>query len=70
MRPVTVKNECPWLEDSYDAMTVAEKLNIPFQSIDLSVEYKLKIYHMIMSTKKEEPNPDVLCNKEIKFDIF
>ena len=42
---VTVSDECPWLEDSYDAMTVAEKLNIPFQSIDLSVEYKLKIVY-------------------------
>ena len=69
---VTVSDECPWLEDSYDAMTVAEKLNIPFQSIDLSDEYKLKIVdYMIKEYEKgRTPNPDVLCNKEIKFDIF
>ena len=69
---VTVSDECPWLEDSYDAMTVAEKLNIPFQSIDLSVEYKLKIVDYMVKEYKEgrTPNPDVLCNKEIKFDIF
>ena len=69
---VTVSDECPWLEDSYDAMTVAEKLNIPFQSIDLSVEYKLKIVDYMIKEYKEgrTPNPDVLCNKEIKFDIF
>ncbi|MDC0910210.1 7-cyano-7-deazaguanine synthase, partial [Flavobacteriaceae bacterium] len=40
---VTVSNECPWLEDSNDAMIVAEKLNIPFQTIDLSKEYNEKI---------------------------
>ena len=53
-------------------MTVAEKLNIPFQSIDLSVEYKLKIVDYMIKEYKEgrTPNPDVLCNKEIKFDIF
>ena len=69
---VTVSDECPWLEDSYDAMNVAEKLNIPFQSIDLSDDYKLKIVDYMINEYEEgrTPNPDVLCNKEIKFDIF
>tara|TARA_B100000963_G_scaffold321654_1_gene305160 strand:- start:75364 stop:76551 length:1188 start_codon:yes stop_codon:yes gene_type:complete len=69
---VTLSDECPWLEDSYDAMTVAEKLKIPFQSIDLSDEYKSKIVDYMIKEYKEgrTPNPDILCNKEIKFDIF
>ena len=40
---VTISDECPWLEDSNDAMLLAEKLNIPFQTVDLSKEYKEKI---------------------------
>ena len=40
---VTISNECPWLEDSYDAMLVSEKLSIPFQTVDLSFEYKKRI---------------------------
>ena len=69
---VTVSNECPWVEDNYDAMIVAEKLSIPFQTIDLSKDYKERIIdymfneYMIGNT----PNPDVLCNREIKFDVF
>ncbi len=39
---VTISDECPWLEDSNDAMLVAEKLNIPFQVVDLSKDYKEK----------------------------
>ena len=69
---VTISAECPWLEDSYDAMLVAEKLNIPFQVIDLSNEYKDKIVDYMFNEYKEgrTPNPDILCNREIKFDIF
>ena len=40
---VTISDECPWLDDSNDAMLVAEKLDIPFQTVDLSKEYKEKI---------------------------
>ena len=40
---VTVSKECPWLEDSYDAMIVSEKLSIPFQTVDLSVDYQKRI---------------------------
>ena len=69
---VTISNECPWLEDSNDALLVAEKLGIPFQTVDLSAEYQDKIVDYMFSEyeKGRTPNPDVLCNREIKFDIF
>lgn len=69
---VTISDECPWLEDSNDAMQVAEKLNIPFQIIDLSKEYKERIvdYMFREYARGYTPNPDVLCNREIKFDVF
>ena len=69
---VTISDECPWLEDSNDAMQVAEKLNIPFQIIDLSKEYKERIvdYMFREYARGYTPNPDILCNREIKFDIF
>ena len=69
---VTISNECPWLEDSNDALLVAEKLGIPFQTVDLSEQYKEKIvdYMFHEYEKGRTPNPDVLCNREIKFDVF
>ena len=69
---VTISNECPWLEDSNDAMLVAEKLGIPFQVVDLSEQYKERIvdYMFREYEKGRTPNPDVLCNREIKFDVF
>lgn len=69
---VTISKECPWLEDSNDAMIVAENLGIPFQAIDLSKEYKERIVDYMFDeySKGRTPNPDVLCNREIKFDIF
>ena len=69
---VTISNECPWVEDSYDAMIVAEKLSIPFQTIDLSKEYQERIIDYMFTEYKigNTPNPDVLCNREIKFDVF
>ncbi len=69
---VTISNECPWLEDSNDAMLVAEKLGIPFQTVDLSEEYKEKIVDYMFREYQmgRTPNPDVLCNREIKFDVF
>jgi tRNA-specific 2-thiouridylase len=69
---VTISNECPWLEDSNDAMIVAEKLGIPFQVVDLSEEYKDRIVNYMFREYKmgRTPNPDVLCNREIKFDVF
>lgn len=69
---VTISNECPWVEDNYDAMIVAEKLSIPFQTIDLSKDYKERIIDYMFNEYKigNTPNPDVLCNREIKFDVF
>ncbi len=69
---VTLHNECPWVEDSNDAMMVAEKLGIPFQVIDLSAEYKERIVDYMFNEYEagRTPNPDVLCNREIKFDSF
>lgn len=69
---VTISNECPWLEDSNDALLVAEKLGIPFQTVDLSSQYKEKIVDYMFDEygKGRTPNPDVLCNREIKFDVF
>jgi tRNA-specific 2-thiouridylase len=69
---VTISDDCPWLDDSNDAMLVAERLNIPFQTVDLSVEYKEKIVDYMFNEYKNgrTPNPDILCNREIKFDIF
>ncbi len=69
---VTISNECPWLEDSNDAMLVAEKLGIPFQVVDLSEQYKERIVDYMFREYKmgRTPNPDVLCNREIKFNVF
>ena len=69
---VTISNECPWLEDSNDAMIVAEKLGIPFQTVDLSEQYKTRIVDYMFNEyeRGRTPNPDVLCNREIKFDVF
>lgn len=69
---VTISDECPWLDDSNDAMMVAEKLGIPFQTVDLSEEYKERIVDYMFHEYEmgRTPNPDVLCNREIKFDVF
>ena len=69
---VTLSNDCPWLEDSNDAMLVAEKLGIPFQTVDLSAEYKERIVDYMFDeyAAGRTPNPDILCNTEIKFKEF
>src|SRR5690554_4350774 len=69
---ITLEDECPWVEDSADALLTAEKLGIPFQVIDLSDIYKERIvdYMFAEYEKGRTPNPDVLCNREIKFDVF
>lgn len=69
---VTLEAECPWIEDSTDALLVAEKLGIPFQVIDFSEVYKERIVDYMFNEyeKGRTPNPDVLCNREIKFDVF
>ena len=69
---VTISNECPWLDDSNDAMIVSQNLKIPFQTVDLSKEYNTRIIQYMFREYKQgrTPNPDILCNREIKFDIF
>lgn len=69
---VTISDECPWLDDSNDAMMVADKLGIPFQTVDLSEQYKERIVDYMFNEYENgrTPNPDVLCNREIKFDVF
>jgi tRNA-uridine 2-sulfurtransferase len=69
---VTIQGECPWIDDSNDALLVAQKLGIPFQTLDLSADYKKRIVDYMFAEYQagRTPNPDVLCNREIKFDIF
>ena len=69
---VTLEDECPWIEDSNDALLVAQKLGIPFQVIDMSELYKERIVDYMFSEyeKGRTPNPDILCNREVKFDVF
>ncbi|AEA45404.1 tRNA 2-thiouridine(34) synthase MnmA [Fluviicola taffensis] len=69
---VTLSNDCPWIDDSNDALLIAEQLGIPFQVLDLSKEYKERIVDYMFAEYEagRTPNPDVLCNREIKFDVF
>ena len=69
---VTLSDDCPWIDDSNDALLVAQQLGIPFQVIDLSEEYKERIVNYMFDEYEQgrTPNPDVLCNREIKFDVF
>lgn len=69
---VTLSDDCPWIDDSNDALLIAQQLGIPFQVIDLSAEYKERIVDYMFNEYESgrTPNPDVLCNREIKFDVF
>ena len=69
---VTLSDECPWIDDSNDALLIAQQLGIPFQVIDLSEQYKDRIVNYMFAEYQSgrTPNPDVLCNREIKFDVF
>ncbi len=69
---VTLSDECPWIDDSNDALLIAQQLGIPFQVIDLSEQYKERIVNYMFKEYEagRTPNPDVLCNREIKFDVF
>ncbi len=67
-----LKADCPWLDDKFDAQAVAMKLEIPFHMVDLSDQYRARVVDFMFSEyeKGRTPNPDVLCNREIKFDVF
>ena len=69
---ITLNNECPWIEDTNYALDVCNQLDIPFQIVDLSKDYKERIVDYMIHEYKNgnTPNPDVLCNREIKFDVF
>ena len=69
---VVIDNECPWIDDANDAMLVASHLGIPFQVLDLSSQYKERIVDYMFEeyAAGRTPNPDVLCNREVKFDLF
>lgn len=69
---VLIDGECPWIDDSNDANLVAQQLGIPFQVLDFSKEYKERIVDYMFTEYEagRTPNPDVLCNREIKFDVF
>lgn len=69
---VVINNECPWIDDSNDAMLAAEALGIPFQVLDMSAQYKERIVDYMFREYRlgRTPNPDVLCNREVKFDLF
>jgi tRNA-uridine 2-sulfurtransferase len=64
--------DCPWDNDLIFAEMVAKKLDIPFKTVDLSKQYREKVvdYMFAEYEKGRTPNPDVLCNREIKFDVF
>ena len=68
----TLEGDCPWKDDLIFAQLVARKLQIPFHSVDLSKEYKQRVVDYMFNEyeKGRTPNPDVLCNREIKFDEF
>lgn len=67
-----IKGDCPWKEDQAMAEAVCKKINIPFMSSNFEKEYRKKVIEYFFSEYKagRTPNPDVLCNKEIKFGLF
>ncbi len=68
----TLEGDCPWEDDKLIAELVARKLEIPFHTIDFSDEYRQRVVDYMFSEyeKGRTPNPDVLCNREVKFDLF
>lgn len=68
----TLDGDCPWYDDHMFAELVAKKLDIPFHFVDLSKQYRARVVDYMFDeySKGRTPNPDVLCNREIKFDVF
>lgn len=68
----TLEGDCPWYDDQVFAELVAKRLDIEFHYVDLSDEYRKRVVEYMFSEYEagRTPNPDVLCNREIKFDVF
>ena len=68
----TLEGDCPWYDDQLFAELVAKRLDIPFKFVDLSEEYRKRVVDYMFAEYQQgrTPNPDVLCNREIKFDVF
>lgn len=68
----TLEGDCPWHDDRVFAELVAKKLDIALHVVDLSADYRTRVVDYMFSEygKGRTPNPDVLCNREIKFDVF
>lgn len=68
----TLEGDCPWHDDRVFAELVAKRLDIPLHTVDLSEEYRRRVVEYMFAEyeKGRTPNPDVLCNREIKFDVF
>lgn len=68
----TLHGDCEWEEDRFVAELVARKIGIPFYFVDLSKEYRQRVVDYMFNeySAGRTPNPDVLCNREIKFDAF
>ena len=68
----TLHGDCEWEEDRFVAELVARKIGIPFYFVDLSEQYRQRMVDYMFDeySRGRTPNPDVLCNREIKFDAF
>lgn len=68
----TLHGDCPWNDDLIFAELVARKLEIPFHTVDFSEQYRQRVVEYMFREyeKGRTPNPDVLCNREVKFDLF
>jgi tRNA-uridine 2-sulfurtransferase len=68
----TLQGDCPWNDDLIFAELVARKLDIPFHTVDFSEQYRERVVEYMFAEYKNgrTPNPDVLCNREVKFDLF
>jgi tRNA-specific 2-thiouridylase len=67
-----VVGNCPWMEDILDARRVAEQVGIPFQVVNLMGDYREKVVQYLLDGYERglTPNPDIMCNREIKFGVF
>jgi tRNA-specific 2-thiouridylase len=67
-----VVGDCPWMEDIEDARKVAEQIGIPFQVVNLMQDYRAKVVQYLLDGYENglTPNPDIMCNREIKFGVF